>query len=125
MPQNAPAYRAAYQRSAVLTASQGQLIVMLYDGAFRFLSQASIAMNERKFELAHKKLRRAEMIINHLQASLDYENGGEIAPRLYAIYVFCTRHLNQARVNADPAQIDEVRSLLRTLRDAWAQVAGS
>lgn len=115
----------AYQRSAVLTASQGQLIVMLYDGAFRFLSQASIAMADRQFELAHNKLRRAEMIINHLQSSLDYENGGEIAPRLYAIYVFCQRHLNQARAQADPQKIDEVRELLKTLRDAWAQVAQS
>ena len=115
----------AYQRSAVLTASQGQLIVMLYDGAFRFLSQASHAMSERQFELAHKKLRRAEMIISHLQASLDFENGGEIATRLYAIYVFCLRHLNQARSHADPEKIDEVRGLLKTLRDAWAQVAQS
>jgi flagellin-specific chaperone FliS len=39
--------------------------------------------------------------------------------------VFCTRHLNQARINADSQQIDEVRQLLKTLRDAWAQVAGS
>jgi flagellar protein FliS len=98
---------------------------MLYDGAFRFLAQASAAMSERNFETAHNKLRRAELIISHLQASLDYENGGEIAPRLYRIYVFCTRHLNQARMNADPHQIDEVRALLKTLRDAWAQVAGS
>ena len=29
--------RSAYQRSAVLTASKGQLVVMLYDGAHRFL----------------------------------------------------------------------------------------
>lgn len=125
MPQNAPAYRAAYQRSAVLTASQGQLIVMLYDGASRFLGQAAAALGERQFELAHNKLRRAEMIINHLQASLDYENGGEIAPRLYAIYAFCKRHLNQARVTGSIDRIEEVRALLRTLRDAWAQVAAT
>jgi len=125
MPTNVPTPRAAYQRSAVLTASQGQLIVMLYDGACRFLVQASVAMNERQFELAHNKLRRAELIINHLQASLDYENGGEIAPRLYAIYSFCKRHLNQARIKADPARIEEARSLLWTLREAWVQVAKS
>jgi flagellar protein FliS len=125
MTPDATAPRAAYQRAAVLTASQGQLIVMLYDGAFRFLSQASAAMTERQFELAHNKLRRAEMIIGHLQASLDYDNGGDIAPRLYRIYVFCTRHLSQARSKGDPQMIDEVRALLKTLRDAWVQVSGS
>lgn len=121
MPVNAP--RLAYQRSAVLTATQGQLIVMLYDGTCRFLTQASTAMGESEFELAHNKLRRAELIINHLQASLDFEHGGQIAHRLAAIYAFCKRHLNHARTNRSVQQIDEVRDLLRTLRDAWSQVS--
>ena len=99
--------------------------MMLYDGANRYLAQASIAMTERQFESAHNKLRRAEMIISHLHASLDYERGGEIAPRLAAIYGFCQRHLNQARTNADPEAIEQGRGLLGTLRDAWSQIAGA
>ena len=125
MATNYTAPRAAYQRSAVLTASQGQLIVMLYDGANRYLTQASAAMTERQIEDAHNKLRRAEMIISHLQASLDFERGGEIAPRLASIFVFCQRHLNQARIHADPQRIDQVRGLLGSLRDAWAQIASA
>jgi len=80
-------------------------------------------MADRQFELANNKLHRAELIISHLQASLDYERGGDIAPRLYAIYAFCKRHLSQARIHGDPRRIEEVQSLLRTLRDAWSQVA--
>lgn len=125
MATNYTAPRAAYQRSAVLTASQEQLIVMLYDGANRFLIQAGVAMGERQIEDAHNKLRRAEMIISHLQASLDFEQGGELASRLAAIYVFCQRHLNQARIHADPERIEQVRGLLCTLRDAWAQIAST
>lgn len=121
MPAQTP--RVAYQRSAVLTASQGQLLVMLYDGSCRFLAQAAAAMGEREFELAHNKLRRAELIINHLQASLDFERGGEIARRLAAIYTFCRRHLNRARTSGSAQQIDEVRGLLRTLREAWSQIS--
>jgi flagellar protein FliS len=123
MATNYTAPRAQYQRSAVLTASQGQLIVMLYDGANRFLAQASVAMGDREIESAHNKLRRAEMIISHLQASLDFDRGGEIAPRLAVIYTFCQRHLNQARLHADPERIEQVRALLGTLRDAWVQIA--
>ena len=123
MNANPTASRAAYQRTAVLTATQGQLIVMLYDGANKFLAQASMAMRERRFEQAHKRLRRAEMIIGHLLSSLDFEQGGEIAPRLSAIYVFCQRHLNTARANSDPEKIEQVRTLLATLRDAWAHIA--
>lgn len=123
MATNYPVPRAAYQRTAVLTATQGQLIVMLYDGANRYLAQAAAAMGERKIETAHNKLRRAELIIQHLQGSLDFERGGEIAPRLAAIYVFCQRHLNQARMHMDPERIEQVRGLLGTLRDAWAEIA--
>jgi flagellar secretion chaperone FliS len=115
--------RAAYQSSAVLTATQGQLIVMLYDGANRFLNQAAVAMRSGNIEIAHQKLRRAEMIISHLRASLDFDRGGQIAPDLLAIYVFCTRHLNSARVGRDPEKIEQVAGLLSPLRDAWAQVS--
>jgi flagellar protein FliS len=125
MALNYTAQRAQYQRSAILTASQEQLIVMLYDGANRFLAQAAAAMGERHIEDAHNKLRRAEMIISHLQASLDFERGGELAHQLASIYIFCQRHLNQARLTASPEAIEQVRALLGTLRDAWSQIAAT
>lgn len=99
--------------------------MMLYDGANRFLAQAAESMSERKIEEAHNRLRRAEMIISHLLASLDFERGGEIAPRLASIFIFCQRHLNQARIHRDPQRIEQVRGLLGTLRDAWAQIASA
>jgi flagellar protein FliS len=125
MATNPTATRAAYQRAATLTASQEQLLVMLYDGANRFLIQASAAMAERQVEVAHHRLRRAERIIQHLQASLDFERGGDLSHRLASIFVFCQRHLNQARMHGDPDKIEEVRGLLGTLRDAWAEVAAA
>jgi flagellar protein FliS len=111
----------AYRTSAVLTASPERLVVMLYDGARRFLHQAAVAMRERDVELTHLKLRRAESIIAHLNDTLDLEQG-EIAVRLRAIYLFSERHLNQARIHRDPAKIEEVGSLLGELRDAWAAI---
>jgi flagellar protein FliS len=123
MPTDLASPRSAYKRSAVLTASQEQLLVMLYDGAQRFLTQAQAAMSEKQVEVSHNKLRKAELIIAHLRGSLDYEQGGDLAVRLDRIYAFCTRHLNSARVQQDPARVEEVRMLLGTLRQAWSQVA--
>src|SRR5947209_8634320 len=97
--------RRAYQQSAVLTAPPEQLVVMLYDGARRFLHQSAIAMHNKDVELTHMKLRRAEAIITHLRDTLDFERGGEIAPQLQGIYLFCIRHLNKARVERDPALV--------------------
>jgi flagellar protein FliS len=125
MPTYLATPRTAYQKSAAMTASQGQLIVMLYDGAHRYLAQAAICMRDKDIQLAHNKLRRAETIIIHLRASLDFERGGQIATNLQAIYDFAIRHLNAARVDRDAARIDEVDGLLSELRDAWARVAQS
>jgi flagellar protein FliS len=70
----------------------------------------------------HRKLRRAEDIIIHLRDALDMEQG-EISERLHAIYMFCLRHLRQARFDQDPAKIEDVRKLLSELREAWATIS--
>jgi flagellar secretion chaperone FliS len=112
----------AYRQGAVLAASRGQLVVMLYDGARRFLRQAAVAMREGQVELGHNKLRRAEMIIAHLDSTLDFEQG-QISERLHSIYAFCLGHLGSARHTQDASKLDQVSDLLGELREAWAQVA--
>ena len=112
----------AYRQSAVLTATPEQLVVMLYDGARRFLHHASVAMQAGDIETCHLKLRRAESIISHLRNTLDMEQG-EISARLQSIYLFCNRHLGQARIERDPKKIEEVSNLLGELREAWATSA--
>lgn len=108
----------AYRESAVLTASPERLVTMLYDGAIRFLGQAAIAMSDGDVGMTHIKLRRAEAIIAHLQNTLDMEQG-EIPENLQSIYLFCRRHLNEARVERDPRRIREVVGLLAKLRESW------
>jgi len=112
----------AYRQGAVLAATPGELVVMLYDGARRFLRQASIAMRDGHVERAHNTLRRAEMIVAHLDGVLDHEQG-QIPEQLHAIYQFCLAHLNRARISQDAAALEEVSDLLGELRESWSQVA--
>ena len=112
----------AYREASVMTASPEQLVVMLYDGAGRFLRQAEGAMNGGGTWLqASQKLSRAEAIIDELLATLDMD-AGEIADRLQAIYVFCKTRLIEARLERDPGRVDQVARLLAELRDAWATI---
>jgi flagellar protein FliS len=121
----APTYSpSAYRATAVLTASSGQLIVILYDGARRFLYQAAVAMGDHQIEVAHNKLTRAEDILRHLRNTLDMDQG-EIAARLESIYTFALAHLRQARLEQNPAKLDEVSELLGKLRESWATIAGN
>ena len=112
----------AYRESSVLSAPPEALVVMLYDGALRFLFQAGVAMRDKQIELTHRKLRRAEDIIIHLRDTLDMEQG-EISERLHAIYMFCLRHLRQARLDQDPGKVEQVRAMLAELREAWAAIS--
>ena len=123
MSATAAAHSAAYRQQSVLTATPGQLVVMLYDGCLRFLHQASYAMREDQRAVASDRLDRADAIIGELLATLDLEQGGVIAGRLQGIYVFCHAQLLEARGANDPAPVDKVAELLDELREAWAQVA--
>ena len=114
---------AAYREQSVLSASPGQLVVMLYDGAGRFLLQAATALRAEDPLTCDHKLRRAEAIIDELHVTLDMERGGEVASRLEGVYVFCKRHLLEARMERDASMIDKVAELLTELREAWAQIA--
>ena len=119
----APAPR-AYRESSILTAPPERLVVMLYDGARRFLAQAAYAMRERDVAQAGNRLQRAEAIIEELLATLDM-SAGEVAERLEAIYVFSRRMLAEARLEQDPEKVEQVSELLGELREAWAEVAGA
>jgi flagellar protein FliS len=98
---------------------------MLYDGALRFLGQAAAAMRADDALGSDVKLRRAEAIIDELLMTLDKERGGVIASRLEGIYVFCKRHLIEARIERDADRIEKVAELLGELREAWAQIAAA
>jgi flagellar protein FliS len=111
----------AYRANAVLTASHGQQIVLLYDGARRFLYQSAAAMTEHDTVTAHNKLTRAEAILRHLRDTLEMDVG-ELAERLHAIYTFSLNHLRQGRLEQDPQRLEDVNELLGKLRDSWAAV---
>jgi flagellar secretion chaperone FliS len=114
--------QAAYRRGEVLAATPGELVVLLYDGARRFLRKAVVAMRAGNVESAHECLRSAERVIAHLDGTLDFDHG-ELPQRLHALYQFHLAHLDRARRNQDPAMVEQVSHLLGELRDAWAEVA--
>jgi flagellar secretion chaperone FliS len=116
---------AAYKQQSILTATPGQLVVMLYDGCLRFLQQGALSMRDGNIAEAGSRLSRAEAIVEELLSTLDMEKGGVIASRLQGIYVFCVRHLMEARLERDAKKIDKVAELLSELRDSWVQVAAT
>ena len=116
--------QASYLEQQVLTASRGQLVVLLYDGIVRFLRQADVAMGEGAWSHANDRIGRAEAIINELQATLDMRQG-RIAENLEGIYVFWKKCLWEIRLEKDREKLARVVKMVGSLRDAWAQIAQS
>ncbi len=118
------AAKLAYTEASVMTASPERLVVMLYDGAIRFLHQSAAALRAGKRDTARERLRRATMIIDELNRSLDMSQG-EIAVGLRSIYSFCSRHLIDSTLHADPEGYEKVAALLAELRESWAAIEKS
>ncbi len=113
---------AAYQDNAVTTQSKGRLIVMLYDGAIRFLRLAIKEIENNNYEAKGRYINKAIDIINELNAVLDMDTGGEIAGNLRKLYIFMINHLSQANLQCDPQQIRDVIKLMEELNQSWKAI---
>jgi flagellar protein FliS len=115
----------AYTESSVLTAPRERLVVMLYDGAIRFLNQSAVALRAGNQRVFLDRVQRAEAIIKELNLTLDMRRGGDVAERLRSIYQFCNMHLAAATMEGDPKKIEDVIRLLTELRESWQQIAAN
>jgi flagellar secretion chaperone FliS len=113
----------AYKQTLVQSRSPLELVVMLYDGALRFLEQAAEAMDRRDMPAKAEAMSRSFAIIAELQNTLNVRDGGELARQLDALYAHMHDRLVDANVQRSSAPIREVVALLKPLRDAWSQVA--
>ncbi|HOB86149.1 MAG TPA: flagellar export chaperone FliS [Bacillota bacterium] len=110
-----------YRANAVETADPGRLILLLYDGALRFINQAEQALEGQDYEQAHYKLLRAQDIIAELMGSLDLEQG-ELAVNLFRLYDYMHYRLIQANIKKSAAPLQEVSAMLKSLRESWQEV---
>lgn len=113
------AKNSAYRKTQVETASPEALILMLYDGAMKFINQAEIAFEDKNVEQISNLLLRIQAIFAELMTALDKEKGGEIATNLERLYVFFLEKLSDANIKKDPAPLLEIKPLVQNLRNTW------
>ncbi len=109
-----------YRKAAVTSASPLQLVVMLYDGALRFIESGRRAMADGDLYRKNEDLVRAQKIIAELMSCLDMEKGSEIAHNLLGLYSFCYDRLVAGNLSDDPAPLAEAAQVLTELRQSWA-----
>ncbi len=111
-----------YQENAVDTQSRGRLIVMLYDGAIKFLRQAQQCIASNDIPGRNRSINKARDIIFELNTSLNMEQGGRIAQNLRSLYNFIWRYLGDANLKNDPRMLDKVIGMLDDLAGAWRKI---
>jgi len=112
----------AYRENAVVTQSRGRLIVLLYDGAVKFLRQAIAEIEKQDWKAKGHFINKALAIIDELDVCLDMEAGGEVATDLRALYTFLRRHLTEANTHRDPERIREAIRILEELNEGWKAI---
>jgi len=111
-----------YRETQIMTASQGKLVVLLYEGTIRFIDSALAALKEKKLDAVNNNLLRAQDIVTELALSINFE-AGDLASKMYNLYMYFNRRLVEANIRKDKEPILEVRGMLVSLLDAWKQVA--
>ncbi len=112
----------AYLRQQVEAATPLRRVLMLYDGALRFISVGRRCIEEKSYEKQNEAIQRAQAIIFELISSLNQEISGEISGNLLTIYTYMLRQLIEANIKDDPTKLDEVTRMLSELRATWAEL---
>jgi flagellar protein FliS len=109
----------SYQENEILTAGREELILMLYNGAIKFINHGLSAFDEKDWAALGWNLVRAQKIVHYLDLCLDMDKGQELAKNLDSLYHFILRRLSQGNLEKKKKFIEEGLGLLRTMRDAW------
>ena len=110
-----------YRKTAVESASREKLLLMLYEGAIKFVKRAIIACEKKDVPTRCENIGKAYDIILELMNTLDFKIGGEVAVNLEQLYMFMTDELTRANITGNELHLKNVLKILETLYDGWKE----
>lgn len=113
------AYQRVNTQTSITDADPHKLIQLLYNGALERINMAKAKMQANDIEGKGRLISKAIEIIGGLRSFLDFEKGGDLAERLESLYDYMERALFEANLKNDPARLDEVADLLRSIKEGW------
>lgn len=110
-----------YGRIANSESDPIEQIVMLYNGAIRFLQLAAIDIDAGNIPSKAENTNRALDIVRYLQSILDFERGGSVAESLDSLYTIVTWTIIRASASLQSSEMKHAADLLTPVRDAWTE----
>jgi flagellar secretion chaperone FliS len=102
-------------------ASAHEKTLMLFDGAITFIGVALQAIDRSDYELKGKMISKSIAVVNGLKDCLNLSHG-ELPKNLHDLYEYMVEKLFKANLTADMEAIEEVQSLLKTIRESWVKI---
>jgi flagellar protein FliS len=110
-----------YKTTSIQSASREKLLLMMYDGAIKFVKKGMLAAEQKNIAERGLNIGRAYDIILELNNTLDHKVGGEISKNLEQLYMYLTDQLTQANITGDPQYLQNCLKILETLYDGWSK----
>lgn len=114
-----PRALASYGQIANRESDPVKKVVMLFDGAIKFLNMTAADIEAGDFVAKGEHSNRALDILNYLQSILDFQRGGSVAVNLDKLYTSVTRMILKASAGPDAVMMRRTVALLTPVRDAW------
>ena len=111
-----------YKSVQITTTDRGRLLLMMYDGAIKFLKQSRAGLEEKDIPKFCRFLSKAQAIVAELMNTLDFEKGGKIARDLDRLYDFMLFYLTEANLYRDANRITRVIGLLDIIYGAYKEI---
>ena len=110
-----------YKQTSVQSASREKILLMLYEGAIRFVKQAMIAIDKKDIAERGMNIGRAYDVVMELNNSLNHEIGGDIAKNLEQLYMFITEQLTKSNATGQKKPLEDALKVLETLYSGWVE----
>ncbi|HMN69474.1 MAG TPA: flagellar export chaperone FliS [Bdellovibrionales bacterium] len=110
-----------YKETSVQSASKEKLLLLLYEGAIRFMKQAAIAIDKKDIAGRGMNIGRAFDIVNELNNTLNHEAGGAIASNLEQLYMFVSEQLTKCNATGQKKPLEDAIKVMETLYSGWVE----
>lgn len=114
-----------YKKASIESASKEKILLMLYEGAIRFIKQAKEANEAKQISQRGEHIGRAYDIVMELTSSLDFNVGGSMAQNLEQLYIYVLEELTRANITGDSKHLDNCLKVLAILYDGWVKAIES
>ena len=111
-----------YRKQSVNGASPLQLVIMMYDGALKYMEAGKHAIAHQDITRQNDQLQKAQKVVLELMACLDQDQGGDVARNLLSLYTYVLNELVRANCEDHAEPVDRCIQIFSDLRDSWVQI---